>query len=60
MKKYNDIEKELDCEIIHDKHFLNIKIKSYDDEAFYDTDFYDIQMCEVGSNYTWLAVILID
>ena len=39
------------------KIISKIKIKSYDDEA---TDFQDIKMRDIGSNYICLAVILID
>ena len=39
------------------KHFKNNKIKSYNDEV---TDFHDKEVPKVWSNYTCLAVMLID
>ena len=65
IKKYNDvlnkvsnsIKKEFDSEHIYSKRFLKTKIKSYGDD---DTDFQNKKIPKVGSNYTCLAVILID
>ena len=65
LKKYNDIwnkvsnsiKKELDREPGYNKKFLKTKIESYGDET---TDFHDKEMPRAGSNYTCLAVILIE
>ena len=65
IKKYNDvlnkvsnsIKKEFDSEPIYSKRFLKTKIKSYGDD---DTDFQNKKIPKVGSNYTCLAVMLID
>ena len=42
---------------MHNKKSLKNKIKCYGDES---TDFHDKEVPKVGSNYTYLAVILID
>ena len=47
----------LEHDKIWNKDFLKMKIKSYGDEA---TDFLNIEIPKVGSNYTYLAVIFID
>ena len=65
IKKYNDvlnkvsnsIKKEFDSEPIYSKRFLKTKIKSNGDD---DTDFQNKKIPKVGSNYSCLAVILID
>ena len=58
LEKHNSISrKELDCEPIYHKKFLKSKIRSYSDEA---TDFHDKHIPKVGSNFTCLAIILID
>ena len=51
------LKKEVDSEPIFNKKFLKTKIKLYGDEA---TDFHDKKVPKVDSNYTCLAVILID
>ena len=51
------MKKESDSKFIYKKSFLKTKIKSYGDES---TDFYDKEIIKLGSNYTCLAVILID
>ena len=53
----NNVKKELDCEPVYNKTFQETKIKSYGDEA---TDFHDKEIPKLRSNYTCLAVILID
>ena len=50
------MEKEFDSEPICNKKFLKTKSKSYGDDA----DFHDKKTPKVESNYTSLAVILID
>ena len=50
------LKKEFDCEPIHDKYFLKIKVKSYIDESIY---YHDREMPKVDSSYICLAVILI-
>ena len=65
LKRYNDIwndvsnsvEKEFDSKLIYNKRYLKTKIKSYGDEA---TDFHDIEIPKVVSNYACVAVISID
>ena len=65
LKKYNNIckklsnsmKKEFDSKIICNKKLLKIKIKSDNDEA---ADFHNKNIPKVGSDYTCLAVILID
>ena len=52
-----DNKKEFDNEPIYNKKFLEIKIKSDDDEA---ADFHDKETPKVGSNQTCLAVIAIN
>ena len=47
-KASNNIEKELDCEPIYDKRFLNTKLRSYIDVA---TNFHTRKIPEAGSNY---------
>ena len=49
--------KKLDCEPIYNKKFLKTKISCYGDEA---TDFQDKEVPKVDSNYTCLALILLD
>ena len=51
------MKKEFDSEPIYNKKFLKAKVKSYGKEA---TNFHDRKIPEVSSNYTSLAVILID
>ena len=51
------MKKEFDSEPISIKECLKTKIKSCGDEA---TDFHDKKVPKIGSNYTSLAVILID
>ena len=51
------IKKEFDSKPIYNKTILKTKIKSYSDES---TDFHDKEMPKAGSNYAWLALILID
>ena len=51
------MREKFDCEPILNKRYLKAKIKSYGDRA---TDFHDEEIPKVGSNYTCLAVILID
>ena len=51
------MNKTFDSEPINNKKFLRTKIKSYRDGAI---DFRDKKMPKVDSNYTCLAVILID
>ena len=57
IKVRSSIEKELDCEPINNKKFLKTKIRSYSHEA---TEFYDNVIPKVHSNYTCLAVTLIN
>ena len=64
IKKYNIwnklgtiIKKEFDSNPFSKKMFLKTKIKSYGDEA---THFYEKKIYRIGSNYNFLAVILID
>ena len=56
-KVRNSIKKEFDSEFICNKIFLKTKTESDGREA---TDFHDKEIAKVGSNYAWLAVILID
>ena len=49
-----DIKKESDSDPVYNKEFLKTKIKSLGDEV---TDFYDIKIPKVDSDYTFLAVI---
>ena len=51
------MKKNFDSKTIYSKKFLKTKIKSYGDEA---TDFDDKVFPKVWSNYTCLAVILIN
>ena len=44
-------------ETTYNKRYLKTKMKSYGDEV---TDFHDGEIPKAGSNYTCLAVILID
>ena len=44
-------------ETTYNKRYLKTKMKSYGDEV---TDFHDGEIPKAGSNYTYLAVILID
>ena len=53
----NSVTKELFCKNIYDKKIVKIKIRYYADEA---TDFYDKEVPKGGSNYSCLAVILLD
>ena len=53
----NRMKNKLDCEPIYNKKFLKTKIKYYGDA---DTDFCNKEISKVESNYTSLAVILID
>ena len=59
LEKYNTIWDKLssDIEPVYNKKILKTKIKSYDDEI---TDFSDKEILKVGSDYTCLAVIIID
>ena len=52
-----DIKKEFDSQPVHNKNFLNTRIRSYSDE---DTDFHDKEIHKVGSNHTCFAVIKIN
>ena len=56
-KVNNSIKKKLDCEPIYNKKFLKTKISCYGDET---TDFQDKEVPKVDSNYTCLALILLD
>ena len=49
-----DIKKGSDSDPVYNKEFLKTKIKSLGDEV---TDFYDIKIPKVDSDYTFLAVI---
>ena len=51
------MKKEFDSDSISIKKCLETKIKSCGDET---TDFHDKKVPKVGSNYTCLAVIIID
>ena len=51
------IKKELGCEPIYNEKVLKTKSRSYVYEA---ADFHDNEISKVGSNYTSLAVILIN
>ena len=64
LETYNDIWnkvgnsiKKIDCEPIYNKKVLKTKTKSYSNKAL---DFPNNETIKVGSNYTCLAVILID
>ena len=56
-KVRNSIKKEFDSEFICNKIFLKTKTESDGGEA---RDFHDKEIPKAGSNYAWLAVILID
>ena len=45
------------CRFIYNKTFLKTKVRSYGDES---PDLHEEEIPKVGSNYTYLAVILID
>ena len=56
--KFNkSLKKELNCEPLHNKKILKTKIRSYGAEAI---DFHDKVVPKKDSNYTCLAIILID
>ena len=65
LKKYNNVRNkvinsmktEFDSKLIYNEKFLKTKLKSSGDEA---TDFHDKEILKRDSNYTCLAVILID
>ena len=59
LEKYNTIWDKLssDIEPVYNKKILKAKIRSYDDEI---TDFSVKEILKVGSDYTCLAVIIID
>ena len=56
-KVSNSIKKELNWKPVYNKSFLKTKTRSYGHEA---TGFHDKEVPKVGSNYTCLAVILLD
>ena len=56
-KTSNSTKKEFGFKPIYNKKILKAKIRSFGNEA---TDFHDKEMAKVGSNYTCLALILID
>ena len=63
MEKYNanfalTLKKEFDREPVYKKKLLETKIKSYGDLMV--THFHDKEVLKVGSDYTSLAVIMID
>ena len=51
------IKKELDCKLIYSKKIMKTKIRLYGDKTKY---FHDQKIPKEGSNYTYLAVIIID
>ena len=53
----NNIYKKNESKPIYNKKLLKSKIKTYTNEA---ADFGDEEVPDVGSNYTYLAIILID
>ena len=56
-KGSNSARKEYHSELIYDKKYLKTKINSYGDEA---KDFHYKEILKVNSNFTCLAVILVD
>ena len=56
-KGSNSARKEFDSELIYDKKYLKTKVNSYGDEA---KDFHYKEIPKVNSNFTCLAVILVD
>ena len=63
LAKYNGFwnkvstKKALDCKPIYSKKFMKTKIRLYGDKTTY---FHDKKIPKEGSNYTYLAVIVID
>ena len=56
-KVSNSIKTELDCGPIYNKKFLKTETRSFESEV---TDFHGNEIPKVDSNYTCLAVILIN